>query len=112
MRRVRDMIHAGAIPLGYRWDARLANRARRPKSGMNRERRIPSRFMGLRGTDTGAYGTRRASERLCRNLDFQDFAVAQLAIFAITENPAKTNVDKRLPVKDARRTNPENPIIP
>ena len=33
-------------------------------------------------------------------------------LFAITENPDKTNMDERLPLKDARRTNPENPVIP
>ena len=30
--------------------------------------------------------------------------------FRITENPANRNMDKRLPVEDARGENPENPI--
>ena len=40
---------------------------------------------------------------------FSGFRFARLAIFAITENPAKTNADKRLPIKDARQKNPVNP---
>ena len=50
----------------------------------------------------------RPKPRLCQNQDwrdFQDFAFAQPAPFAITENPANPNTNKRLP-------NPENPIIP
>ena len=34
---------------------------------------------------------------------FSGFRFAQIAIFAITENPAKTNTNKSLPIKDARR---------
>ena len=36
---------------------------------------------------------------------------ARLALFAITGNPAKMSANERLPSKDARRENPENPII-
>ena len=43
---------------------------------------------------------------------FSGFQFALLALFAITANHAKTNMNERLPVKDARRENPENPIIP
>ena len=39
-------------------------------------------------------------------------SLARLALFAITGNPAKMNMNERLPVKDERRENPENPIIP
>ena len=42
---------------------------------------------------------------------FSGFHFAQLAIFDITVNPAEMNMSERLPVKDARRANPENPII-
>ena len=41
----------------------------------------------------------------CQNQDlrdFQDFRFAKPALFAITENPAKMNVDERLHVADAR----------
>ena len=61
---------------------------------------------------TLASGIRRKLEcggaRLCQNQDLQDwrdlqdFAFARLNLFAITGNPAKTNMDERLPVKDAR----------
>ena len=34
---------------------------------------------------------------------FSGFRFVQLALFTITENPAKTNMDERLPVEDARR---------
>ena len=46
---------------------------------------------------------------------FSGFHFAHLALFAITANPAKTNMNSRLPVKDARRENPEksyNPVNP
>ena len=59
-----------------------------------------------------------AIARLCQNQDFQDwrdfqdFVVVQIGIFAITGNFVKTIVDEALAGReDARRTNPENPII-
>ena len=48
-----------------------------------------------------------AITRFCQNQDlqdwrdFQDFAFARLAVFAITEIPVKTNSDERLTVEDA-----------
>ena len=47
----------------------------------------------------------------CQNLDLRDFDSSILR-FSHNLKPAKTIADERLPVKDARRTNPENPIIP
>ena len=38
---------------------------------------------------------------------FSRFHFARLALFAIIANPAKTNTNEILPVKDARRTNPD-----
>ena len=40
---------------------------------------------------------------------FSGFHFARLAVFAITGNPVKTNTNERLPVKDARLANSENP---
>ena len=45
-------------------------------------------------------------------MGFSGFRFAQTSFFAITENPASPNTDKRPLVKDARLGNPENPIIP
>ena len=44
---------------------------------------------------------------------FSGFRFANPALFAATGNPAKWNMDERLPSKNARAAkNPENPIIP
>ena len=59
--------------------------------------------------------------RICQNQDLQDwrdwrdlqdFIIAQITIFAITENPVKTIADEALASREnARLTNPVNPII-
>ena len=41
--------------------------------------------------------------RHCQNRDFQDFAFAHLAAFAITQNLANPNTDKRFSGESARR---------